>query len=76
MCWATDDSGSRSQPASSPPWRLVYRIAAQTVRRLAILALSGWKKTARPYAAAIRRLFDDPNADVASTAKHCLKEVS
>ena len=47
-----------------------------TVRRLTILALSRWKKTARPYAAEIRILFNDPDAEVASTAKHYLKDVS
>jgi hypothetical protein len=47
-----------------------------TVRRLAILALSYWKKAAKPYAPEIRKLFKDPNADVAFTAKHYLKEVS
>jgi Domain of unknown function (DUF4303) len=47
-----------------------------TVRRLAIISLSGWKKTAKPYAAEIRKLFKDPDADVAFTAKHYWKEMS
>jgi hypothetical protein len=47
-----------------------------TARRLAILSLSRWKKVARPYAAEVRKLFDDPNADVAFAAKHYLNEVS
>jgi hypothetical protein len=47
-----------------------------TVRRLAILSLSRWKKAARPYAAQIRKLFKDPNINVAFTARHSQKEVS
>jgi hypothetical protein len=54
--------------------RLTDRTA--TVRRLAIIALCYWKKAAKPYAAEIRKLFKDPNADVALMAKHYLKEVS
>ncbi len=46
-----------------------------TVRRLAILSLSYWKKAAKPYAAEIRKLFKDPNADVAFTAEHYAKEL-
>ena len=46
------------------------------VRRLAILSLSYWKKTAKPYAAEIRKLFKDPDADVAFIAKHSVKELS
>ncbi len=47
-----------------------------TVRRLAILSLSDWKKAAKPYVAEIRKLFKDPNADVAFNAKHYAKELS
>jgi hypothetical protein len=45
------------------------------VRRLTILALARWKKAARPFAGEIRRLFQDPNGDVAFTARDSVKEV-
>jgi HEAT repeat protein len=46
-----------------------------TVRRLAILSLSDWKKAAKPYAADIRRLFKDPSPDVADYARTFVKAV-
>jgi hypothetical protein len=54
--------------------RLHDRVA--NVRRRAILALVYWKKAARPHAADIRKLFKDPDADVAFTAKHYVKELT
>lgn len=45
------------------------------VRRRAILAVVDWKSAAKPYAADIRRLFNDPDADVRSTARHYIKQL-
>lgn len=52
------------------------RDRSPTVRRLAILSLSYWKKQAKPFAPDIRKLFKDPNPDVAYTARHIVKEIS
>lgn len=46
-----------------------------TVRRLAIVALSGWKKAARPWVGEIRKRFKDPSDSVATTARHYAKEI-
>jgi hypothetical protein len=46
------------------------------VRRLTMIAISRWKKFAKPYAAQMRRLFNDPNDEVASAARHYVKELS
>lgn len=46
-----------------------------TIRRLAILALSRWKKTAKPYAPEMRKLFRDPDPNIVHYAKQYIKEV-
>jgi hypothetical protein len=68
--------GAKAATRILPALAIRLRDRGATVRRLAILALSYWKKTARPYAAEIRKLLKDPNADVAFTAKHYLRELS
>lgn len=46
-----------------------------TARRLAIVSLSYWKKQASPFAGEVRKLFKDPDPQVASFAKQFISAV-
>lgn len=67
--------GKKAGERILPALALLLQDTDPGVRRITIVALSYWKKAARPWAEQIRKMFSDSNARVASFAREFLPAI-
>ncbi len=67
--------GKRASERILPALALRLQDRNANVRRLAVLAITYWKKIAKPYASQIRKMFNDQDNGVSQAAKWYLKEL-